>query len=117
MYTNCIEDMGLNYIEYTVNPLDLPIIEQRLNISINLYSYFDDIGQARHFMYISRHKRVCEINLLYFNEHYAFIKTFSRLFAILTHNDGRLFKLEVHNLGSIYNLREPRINLNNSRTA
>ena len=84
MYSNCFETEGLDDIEYPVNPLDISIIEQRLNISIDLYRYFDDIGQARHPMYISRHKSVCEIDLLYFNEHYEWIQDFSCLFANLT---------------------------------
>ena len=33
---------GLQDIEYPVSPLDIPQLEQRLNISINLFSYFDD---------------------------------------------------------------------------
>ena len=77
MYTKCFEENGLDDIEYPVNPVDIPHLEERLNISINLYSYFDNIGRARHPMYISRHKSVCKIDLLYFNEHYAWIKNFS----------------------------------------
>ena len=76
-YSKLFEKEGLNDIEYPVNLVDMPILEERLNISINLYSYFDDIGKARYPMYISRHKSVCEIDLLYFNEHYAWIKNFS----------------------------------------
>ena len=91
MYSKCFEENGLDDIEYPVNPVDIPLLEQRLNISINLYSYFDDIGRARHPMYISRHKSVCEIDLLYFNEHYAWIKNFSGLFADLTHHTNRSF--------------------------
>ena len=51
---NILKMEGLNDIEYPVNPIDIPQLEQRLNISINLFSYFDDIGKARHPMYISR---------------------------------------------------------------
>ena len=91
MYTQYFEENGLDDIEYPVNPVDIPLLEQRLNISINLYSYFDDIGRARHPMYISRHKSVCKIDLLYFNEHYAWIKDFSRLFGDLTHHKRRSF--------------------------
>ena len=49
---------------------------------INFFIYFDDMGRARHPMYISRHKSVFEIDLLYFNEHYAWIKDFSRFLQI-----------------------------------
>ena len=42
-------------------------------------------------MYISRNISVYEIDLLYFKEHYAWIKDFSSLFADLTKHDGRSF--------------------------
>ena len=51
-YLQYFQDEGLNDIEYPVSPIDIPQIEQRLNISINLFSYFDDNGKARHPMYI-----------------------------------------------------------------
>ena len=90
-YLDYFEETGLNDIENFVNPVDIPNLKERLNISINLYSYFDDIGRSRHPMYISRHKSVCEIDLLYFNEHYAWIKNFSCLCTDLTHYANRLF--------------------------
>ena len=58
MYSQYFEKDGLDDIEYPVNPVDIPLLEQRLNISINLYSYFDYIGPARYPMYTSRHKSV-----------------------------------------------------------
>ena len=70
-YLDYFKENVFDDIKYPVNPVDLPLIEQRLNISINLYSYFVNIGIARHPMYISRHKSVCKIDLLYFNKHYA----------------------------------------------
>ena len=90
-YLQYFEDEGLNDIEYPVSPIDIPQIEQRLNISINLFSYFDDIGKARHPMYISRHNSPIHIDLLYFNNHYAWIKDFSRLFADLNKHNGQAF--------------------------
>ena len=45
MYIQYLEENGpdgLQDIEYPVNPIDIPQLEQRLNISINLFSYFDD---------------------------------------------------------------------------
>ena len=47
-YFNYFEEEGLLDIKYPVNPMDIPQFEERLNISINLFSYFDDIGKARH---------------------------------------------------------------------
>ena len=63
-YLDYFEENRLDDIEYPVNPLDLPLIEQRLNILINISSNFVDIKRARHPMYISRHKSVCKIDLL-----------------------------------------------------
>ena len=70
-YLQYFEQDRLNDIEYPVNPVDISQLEKRLNLSINLYSYFDDFGKARHPMYISRHNSSIQIDLLYFNGHYA----------------------------------------------
>ena len=83
-YLQYFEEHRLNDIEYPVNPVDIPQREERLNLSINLYSYFDDIGKASHPMYISRHNSPIQIDMLYFNGHYAWIKDLSRLFNDLT---------------------------------
>ena len=54
-YLHYFEQDGLNELDYPVSPVDIPRVEEALNISINLYSYFDDTGKAVHPMYISRH--------------------------------------------------------------
>ena len=41
MYAKHFEKEGLDDIEYPVNPVDRPLLEQRFNISINYYSYFE----------------------------------------------------------------------------
>ena len=38
---------GLDAIEYPVSSIDLPQIEERLNISINLIGFYDEDGKAR----------------------------------------------------------------------
>jgi len=40
------EEQGLDLITYPVNSSKLPDIEQKLNLSINLHSYFDDEGKG-----------------------------------------------------------------------
>ena len=90
-YVQYFEEEGLLDIEYPVNPVDIPQLEERLNISINLFSYFDDIGKARHPMYISRLNSPIHIDLLYFKQHFAWIKDFSRLFSDVTAHDGHKF--------------------------
>ena len=91
MYLQYFEQDRLNDIEYPVNLVDIPLFDYRFNLSINLYSNFDDIGKARHPMYISRHNSPIQIDLLYFNGHYAWIKDFSRLFNDLTKRNHQNF--------------------------
>ena len=90
-YIQYFEQDGLNDIEYPVNPVDIPQLEERLNISINIFSYFDDIGKALHPMYISRQNYPIHIGMLYFKQHYAWIKDFSRLFSDVTAHNGDKF--------------------------
>ena len=61
MYTQYVEEDGLDKILYPVNSLDIPHLKMSLNISINLFSYFDDIGKARHPMYISLKKVLAKL--------------------------------------------------------
>ena len=44
-YLQYFEQDRVNDIEYPVNPVDIPKLEERLNLSINLYSDFDDLGK------------------------------------------------------------------------
>jgi len=86
------EEQGLDLITYPVNSSKLPEIEQKLNLSINLHSYFDDEGKGLYPLYTSRIESPIEIDLLYFNNHYAWIKNFSRLYtAQITKNEHEHF--------------------------
>ena len=62
---------GLDSIEYPVSPIDLPRIEQQLNISINVIGFYDDNGKARYPLYCSRHVSETVVDLLYWNGHFA----------------------------------------------
>ena len=53
-------------------------------MNINVFSFFDDEGRARHPLLISRKNYDCVANLLYWKEHYAPIKSISRLFEDIT---------------------------------
>ena len=47
---SCIDDLsgsGLKDIHYPVEPTDVPLIEQRLRMRINLFSFYDDEGLVR----------------------------------------------------------------------
>ena len=90
-YLQFLQQHGLNGIDYPVSPLDIPKFEERLNLSINVFCYVDDIGKDRHPMYISRRNARVKVNLLYFNRHYAWIKNISRCFGDLTKHNGQTF--------------------------
>ena len=62
---------GLDAIEYPLSSIDLPRIEQRLNISINAIGFYDDDGTARYPQIFSRHVSETEIDLLYWDRHFA----------------------------------------------
>ena len=64
-------------MQYPVAPDQMPEIEEQLNLKINIFSFFDDEGKGRYPLYISRREHYRqEIDLLYWDEHYAWIKNF-----------------------------------------
>ena len=63
-------------------------------MNINVFSFFDDEGRARHPLVISRKNYERVANLLYWKEHYAPITSIPRLFADITkHNPQKHFCL------------------------
>ena len=53
-------------------------------MSFNLFSFYDEEGRGRYVMYVSKRSMPREIDLLYYDEHYVWIKNFSRLFHDIT---------------------------------
>ena len=47
-YQQYFAEHNLDQLDYPVNPTDLPEIEEKLQMSINVISYYDDIGRARY---------------------------------------------------------------------
>ena len=45
----------LDALDYPVTPPDVPEIERRVGLSINVFAYYDDAGRARYPVYISRY--------------------------------------------------------------
>ena len=70
----------LDKIKYSVLPCEVPILENQLRMSINLFSFDDLSGYPRYAMYIYKSEFIEEFNLLYWDGHFAWIKHFSRLF-------------------------------------
>ena len=82
---------GLDSIEYSVSPIDLFQIEERLNISINVIGFYDSDGKARYPINCSQHVSETEIDLLYWDGHYAWIKDFTRLMRDFSKHKGRYY--------------------------
>ena len=79
---------GLDNIQYPVSPKDIAAIEDQLQIKINIFSFFDDQGLARYPYYISKKEYEKEVDLLYWDEHYALIKNFSAFLQENQHGSG-----------------------------
>ena len=78
LYEKLFQINGLAALSYPVQPQDIPAIEEQLNIKINVFSFYDDEGKGRYPLYVSRRETYrMEIDLLYWEEHYALIKKFS----------------------------------------
>ena len=77
-YLQFLSQEGLNEITYPVLPCDIAGIEEQLDLKINLFSFFDDEGKGRFPIYVSKRQQARkEIDLLYWGEHYGWIKRFS----------------------------------------
>ena len=71
---------GLDKINYPVKIQDIPSLEEQLNIRINVFSFIDGSGFKRCSLYISKKYKKEEVNLLYWDGRFAWIKFLSRLF-------------------------------------
>ena len=54
-----------------------------LQTNINVYGFYDDEGKARYPLYVSKKKFPTFIDLLFWDDHYAWIKSFSAFMADL----------------------------------
>ena len=99
------EEMFLRYqldtIPYPISPNDVHLYEDQLQMNINVFSFFDDEGHARHPLVISRknHKRVA--NLLYWKEHFSPIISIPHLFSDITKH-GHVHNICLRCLGHFY---------------
>ena len=71
---------GLDKIKYPVLPFEIPNLENKLRIRINLLSFDHLSGYRRYAIYISKSEFIDEINLFYFDWRYAWTTHFFRLF-------------------------------------
>ena len=85
-YNRYFMQYGLDKIEYPIRVDQIPQIEDQIHITISVYSFFDDEGKGRYPIYVSKKNHPKAIDLLYWNEHYAWIKHFSRFMG--DHNNN-----------------------------
>ena len=86
---------------YPIAPNDVYLYEDQLQININVFSFFDDEGKARHPLLISKKLYPRTANLLYWDEHDAPITDIPRLFYdISKHKQHKNICLRC--LGSFY---------------
>ena len=78
---------GLDQIQYPVPVEMIPQLEEQLQMSFNLFSFYDNEGRGRYVMFVSKRNMPREIDLLYYDNHYVWIKNFSRLFHDITKKD------------------------------
>ena len=65
-YHKFFQPEGLHNLPYPIGPEQMPEMEQLLNLKINLFSFFDDLGDGRYPLYISKRENAKqEIDLLY----------------------------------------------------
>ena len=77
LYRKNFKRFGLESINYPVDPKQVPEIEDKLGLRINLFSFFDEIGEARYPLYVSKKNFVDEVDLLYWPGHYVLIRNFN----------------------------------------
>ena len=65
----------------------IPQLEEQLQTSFNVFSFYDKDGRGRYVMFVSKRTMPREIDLLYYDNHYVWIKNFSRLFHDITKKD------------------------------
>jgi len=72
--------LGLDKLSYPVKPEDTRLMEEQLQIKINVYTYNDDEGKIITPFYFSRYDGDSKgyVDLLFFLEHWAWIRNFSR---------------------------------------
>ena len=70
---------NLDSLKYPVLPIEIPELEEKLKIKIHLFSFDDAFGYKRYALYIFKRYYNEEINLLFWDGRYAWIKHFSRL--------------------------------------
>ena len=82
-YYQLFHTFKLDQIQYLIEVANIPAIEDKLGVGINVNSFFDDEGKWRYPHYATKKAFERTIDLLYWDEPYAWIKNFRRFMADL----------------------------------
>ena len=74
-YSHLFGEYGLDQPIYPVEVADIPAIEDKLGVGINIYSFFDDEGKGRYPLYATEKVFERTVDLLYWDEHTPGLKT------------------------------------------
>ena len=77
-------ERGINNLRYPVALDDINEIEDKLLLRLNVFTFRDDEGRIREPLYVSEKGYPREVDLLFWNEHFAWIKDFSRFLYYIT---------------------------------
>ena len=82
-------ELNFDGIDFPVGPGDIARFEELNQININVYRFYDEHGKERAPYLNSQLRYNRTIDLLYWREHYAWIKNFGRFMAVVTMNHRR----------------------------
>jgi hypothetical protein len=88
-YDKYFERENLHRVKYPVAIADLENFEREHGQAINVVSFYDDIGTGMYSVYHSKINSDTAINLLFWKDHYAWIKDFPRLLSGISKHQCR----------------------------
>lgn len=81
-YTRFFDDHpALRDLQYPVGLDHFEEIEERIQVPFNVFTFYDDKGEARYPLYLSRVDANRAVDLLFWDGHFAWIKNFARFMA------------------------------------
>ena len=89
-YDPYFQTLNLHQLNYPIYPNNVPQIEDALQMTISIYGHSHK-GLKKFPFYISKKQYPTRIDLLYWDEHFAWIKDFPALFHDITKHEHRLW--------------------------
>ena len=80
-YEDLFEENGLDQLQYPVSLNQIPAVEDRLDVRLNVFSFYDRQGRERYTLYISKKPASKRIDLLMWNDHYSWITSLNSFLA------------------------------------